>query len=311
MNAWKTAALTAALAAAAAAGALLGPPAHAQSTSRTVTPKPAQVFGGRGSEIGVSIRDIEENDLKTAKLSQTGGVVIEEVAEDSPASRAALKKGDIVVEFDGERVRSVRQFARLVQETPAGRKVQTAVMRDGQKVNVTVEPRESSGLNMFIRDLDGVRALGDLGRDFLFDVPAPPARPATPVPPAPPAAPKAPAAPGFPDFESFVWRIGNPLGMTVGDLSDQLAGYFGVKEGVLVTSVADNSAAARAGIKAGDVVTSFNGTNVTQPSALRRQIQRLQDGDEFTVGVVRDKKTLTLKGKAETTRSRRTYRSVI
>ena len=311
MNAWKTAALTAALAAAAAAGALLGPPAHAQSTARTVTPKPAQVFGGRGSEIGVSIRDIEENDLKTAKLSQTGGVVIEEVAEDSPASRAALKKGDIVVEFDGERVRSVRQFARLVQETPAGRKVQTAVMRDGQKVNVTVEPRESSGLNKFIRDLDGVRALGDLGRDFLFDVPAPPARPATPVPPAPPAAPKAPAAPGFPDFESFVWRIGNPLGMTVGDLSDQLAGYFGVKEGVLVTSVADNSAAARAGIKAGDVVTSFNGTNVTQPSALRRQIQRLQDGDEFTVGVVRDKKTLTLKGKAETTRSRRTYRSVI
>jgi S1-C subfamily serine protease len=99
--------------------------------------------------------------------------------------------------------------------------------------------------------------------------------------------------------------------MTVGDLSDQLAGYFGVKDGVLVTSVADNSAAAKAGIKAGDVVTSFNGTDVTQPSALRRQIQRLQDGDEFTVGVVRDKKALTLKGKAETTRTRRTYRSVI
>ena len=99
--------------------------------------------------------------------------------------------------------------------------------------------------------------------------------------------------------------------MTVGDLSDQLAGYFGVKDGVLVTSVADNSAAAKAGIKAGDVVTSFNGTEVTQPSALRRQIQRLQDGDEFTVGVVRDKKALTLKGKAETTRARRTYRSVI
>ncbi len=43
-----------------------------------------------------------------------------------------MKKGDIVVEFDGEHVRSVRQFTRLVQETPAGRKIQTSVIRDGQ-----------------------------------------------------------------------------------------------------------------------------------------------------------------------------------
>jgi S1-C subfamily serine protease len=99
--------------------------------------------------------------------------------------------------------------------------------------------------------------------------------------------------------------------MTVGDLSDQLAGYFGVKDGVIVTSVADDSAAAKAGIKAGDVVTSFDGSDVTQPSDLRRRIQRLDDGDEFTIGVVRDKKSLTLKGKAETTRSRRTVRTVI
>ena len=69
--------------------------------------------------------------------------MIEEVAEDSPAAKAGLKKGDIVVEFDGERVRSVRQFTRLVQETPAGRKIQTALMRDGQKLTMTVEPRES------------------------------------------------------------------------------------------------------------------------------------------------------------------------
>jgi serine protease Do len=312
MNVWKTAALTAALAAAAAAGAATGPAVRAQSTARKVAPQAVEIFTGRGSEIGVSIRDVEENDVKTGKMPQTGGVVIEEVAEDSPASKAGLKKGDIVVEFDGERVRSVRQFRRLVQETPAGRKAQTAVMRDGQRLSVTIEPRESSGLNVF-GDLDQARLLRDLGRDFSFDMPvppAPPARRATPVPPVPPAAPK-PPSPAFPDFEGWVWGIGNPLGMTVGDLSDQLAGYFGVKDGVLVTSVADNSAAAKAGIKAGDVVTSFNGTDVTQPSALRRQIQRLQDGDEFTVGVVRDKKALTLKGKAETTRTRRTYRSVI
>jgi serine protease Do len=305
MNAWKTTAVAAAMLVAFVAGAAGLPPAHAQSPTRAVAPRALEILGGRGSQIGVTIRDVEDGDAKAGKLAAQGGVVIEDVAEDSPASRAGMKKGDIVVEFDGERVRSVRQFTRLVQETPAGRKTQASVVRDGQRINVTVEPRENNGLNV-LGDLDGARVFRDFGRDFPFDVPATPTRPARPATPAPPTPPPAPA---FPDIDSFVWRTGNGLGITVGDLSDQLAAYFGVKDGVLVTSIADNSAASKAGIKAGDIITSFNGSDVSGPSDLRRRIQRLQDGDEFTAGVVRDKKSLTLKGKAETTRSRRTYRS--
>jgi len=305
MNAWKMAAVAAALLVASGAGAAFLPPVHGQSPTRTVAPRALEILSGRGSQIGVTIRDVEDSDAKAGKLAAQGGVVIEDVAEDSPASRAGIKKGDIVVEFDGERVRSVRQFTRLVQETPAGRKAQASVVRDGQRINVTVEPRDSNGFDVF-GDLEGARVLRDFGRDFSFDIPAPPPRPARPATPAPPAPP---AAPAFPDIDTFVWRTGNGLGMTVGDLSDQLAAYFGVKEGVLVTSIADNSAASKAGIKAGDIITSFNGSDVAVPSDLRRRTQRLQDGDEFTLGVVRDKKSLTLKGKAETTRSRRTYRS--
>lgn len=313
MRLWKAAAAGAALLAAATGSALLFPTVHAQSASRAVAPRALQVLAGRGSQIGVTIRDVDDNDAKAGKMTQPPGVVIEEVAEDSPASKAGLKKGDIVVEFDGERVRSVRQFTRLVQETPAGRIAQAAVVRDGQKLTITVEPREGNGFNVF-GDLDPARVIGDMAREFRFDglappppPPAPPARPGRPAPPEPPAPPAAP----FPDVDTFLWRSGNGLGITVGDLSDQLAGYFGVKDGVLVTSVTDDSAAAKAGIKAGDVITSFNGTDVTQPGDLRRRIQRLADGDEFTVGVVRDKKPLTLKGKSETMRSRRTYRTVI
>jgi serine protease Do len=305
MNAWKMAAVAAALLVASGAGAAFLPPVHGQSSTRTVAPRALEILGGRGSQIGVTIRDVEESDAKTGKLTAQAGVVIEDVAEDSPASRAGIKKGDIVVEFDGERVRSVRQFTRLVQETPAGRKAQASVVRDGQRINVTVEPRDSNGFSVF-GDLEGARVLGDFGRDFSFDMPAPPPRPARPATPAPPAPP---AAPAFPDIDTFLWRTGSGLGISVDYLSDQLAAYFGVKDGVLVTSIADNSAASKAGIKAGDIITSFNGSDVTAPSDLRRRTQRLQDGDEFTVGVVRDKKSLTLKGKAETTRSRRTYRS--
>ncbi len=304
MSLWKGAALAAALTAAVGIGAVVLPPSHAQTSTR-VTPKAVQILSGRGSQIGVTIRDVEESDAKTGKLAATSGVVIEEVSEDSPAAKAGLKKGDVVVEFDGERVRSVRQFTRLVRETPAGRKIQTSVMRDGQKVNLSVEPREGGSFSYF-EDGDKLSVLRDFAGDFPFAVPAPakPAPPATPMPPKPPL-------PAFPDFDTFVWRSGNSLGITVGDLSDQLAQYFGTKAGVLVTSVADNSAATKAGIKAGDVITSFNGTEVTSPSDLRRRLQGLQDGDEFTVGIVRDKKATTLKGKAETLRPRRTTRTII
>ena len=300
MNACTSAALAAALVGAAAAGAAFFPPAHAQTAART--PRAIEVFG-RGSQIGVTIRDVEEADAKSNKLTAPSGVIIEEVRDDSPAAKAGLKKGDIVVEFDGERVRSVRQFTRLVQETPAGRRTQATVMRDGQRVNLTVEPRETDGFNVFA-DGKNLSVLRDFAGDFAFDVPHP-------VAPAPPAVPKPPAPPAFPDFDTFVWRGGNILGITVGDLSEQLAQYFGTKEGVLVTSVADNSAASKAGIKAGDVITSFNGSDVATPSDLRRRIQRLQEGDEFTLGIVRDKKALTLKGKAEATRPKSTYRSIV
>jgi serine protease Do len=300
MSVWKSAALAAALLTAGSTGAAFFPPTHAQAPARAA--RAIEVFG-RGSQIGITIRDVEDADAKTNKMAAPSGVVIEEVKDDSPAAKAGMKKGDIVVEFDGERVRSVRQFTRLVQETASGRKIQTALMRDGQRVNVTVEPRESDGLNVFA-DGKNLGLLQDFANGYAFDIP----RPAAPAPPTPP---KPPAPPALPNFDTFVWRSGNVLGITVGDLSDQLAQYFGTKEGVLVTSVADNSAAAKAGVKAGDVITSFNGADVTTPSDLRRRVQRLEDGDEFTVGVVRDKKAITLKGKAETTRPRSTYRSIV
>jgi S1-C subfamily serine protease len=300
MKAWKTAAATAALAVAAAMGAAIAPPARAQGS----TPRPAralEVIGGRGSQIGVSIRDVGTND------KAQNGVVVEEVATESPAEKAGIKKGDVIAEFDGERVRSVRQFTRLVQETPTGRKAQTVVMRDGQRVTVSIEPRESDGFTV-LRDLASGRAFGDFGGDWEFAMPAPPAPPARPALPAPPATP---APPSLPDYQGFIWRSSSGLGITVSDLSSQLGDYFGAKDGALVTSVSENSAAAKAGLKAGDVITAFNSGAVTNGSDLRRRIQRLEDGDEFTIAIVRDKKPLTLKGKYESPRATRTTRTII
>jgi S1-C subfamily serine protease len=289
MKGWKTGAVVTAVVTAAGLGASMAPVAHGQST---VTPRRAfEIFSG-GSRIGVSIRDLDESDAKSVKEDATG-VVIEEVSTDSPAAKAGLRKGDVIVEFDRERVRSARQLTRLVQETPAGRAVPATVLRDGQRTSVTITPDDG---NRFSYDRFG--DLENLGNLRFRVAPKPPS------PPAPPAPPMAW------DFDELLGRS-NRLGVTVDALTGQLAEYFGAKQGVLVTSVYDNSAAAKAGLKAGDVITSFDGSPVEGPADMRRRIQGLRDGDEFTIEVLRDRKGVTLKGKAERTERRRTSRTIL
>lgn len=294
MNLWKTAVLGTVLMVSAAAAAAFAPVASGQEESPRIERRAVEIFGG-GGRIGVSIRDVGEGDAKAAK-GATAGVLVEDVAADGPAAKAGMRKGDIIVEFDGERVRSARQLTRLVQETPAGRSVPAVLLRDGQRTTVTVTPEESNRFSF-----ERLHDLEDMARGFALRVP--------PVPPAPhaPGAPNPPDAPPPPPtvfrFDELLGR--NQLGVTLQSLAPQLAEYFGVKEGVLVTSVSDSSVAAAAGLKAGDVITSFNGASVNDPGDLRRQVQQLKDGDDFTVVVTRDHKSVTLKGKADWPERRR------
>jgi serine protease Do len=300
MKMWKTAAVIAIAVAAAGVGAALAPPAHGQTRPRAVkvqSNRAFELFTG-SSRIGVSIREVEESDAKSAK-GATAGVVVEEVSTDSPASKAGIRKGDVIVEFDGEKVRSVRQLTRLVQETPAGRSVPAVLLREGQRTPVTVTPTDSGRFSF-----EGLDDLADWGRDFKYRI-----APRIATPPAPPTPPNPPTPPSF-VFDGLLNRA-TRLGISIDSLSPQLAQYFGTKDGVLVTSVTDDSPAAKAGLKAGDVITGFNGNTVGDPSELRRRIQSLGDGDEFTIAAMRDRKPVTLKGKVERTERRRTSRTIL
>ena len=273
--------LATAVAATAVAGmATLGPALTAQTTVQ-LSDDPAQLvkFFKFGSKLGVSVRDITDEDLKTNK-GPAQGVIVEDVQEDSPAQKAGLKNGDVIVEFDGDRVRTTRQFTRLVQESPVGRSVPIVVTRDGQRVPLTVARRDDDAFR-YVDEL--VRA----PKGFAKMIP--------PMPPLPPPA----------KFDGFYSYGNGRLGISIQELSSQLADYFGTKDGVLVTSVTENSTASKAGLKAGDVITSFDGQAVDSTSELVRRTQRLDAGAEFTVGVVRDKKSMTLKGKLEPAQPRR------
>ncbi len=293
---WKGVAAAAVLTAVAAAGAW-APALEGQARDERPRARVMQMITGRGSEIGVSIRDLDESEGRAAAAGRPG-VLVEEVTAGGPAASAGVKKGDVVVEFDGERVRSARQFSRLVEETPVGRKVPTVVSRDGQQVTVTVEPTASDRIR-FGGELDAARVMRDFNFDGDFSADFPPAPPAPPAPPRAPGAPPVPPVPAVPNLDRFMFSSQGRLGITVSSLSDQLAEYFGVKHGVLVTAVQEGSAAAAAGFKAGDVVTSLNGSDVSDPMELRQRSARLEDGSAFTAVVVRDHKTMTLKGKMQ------------
>ena len=97
------------------------------------------------------------------------------------------------------------------------------------------------------------------------------------------------------DGEPFMAASRGRLGVRVQDLSEELAGYFGVKSGVLVAGVEADAPAAKAGVKAGDVITAVNGQAITDPGELRREVAKVEDGKTADLAVTRDKKALTLK----------------
>ena len=101
---------------------------------------------GGGSEVGVSVRELNSDEIAKAKLAQAGGVLVEAVREGSPAARAGLMTGDIVVEFDGERVRGVRHFMRLVRETPPGRGIKGTIVRAGSRRDLEITPEAGDPL---------------------------------------------------------------------------------------------------------------------------------------------------------------------
>jgi len=89
------------------------------------------------------------------------------------------------------------------------------------------------------------------------------------------------------------WQSG-VLGVEAEQLGSQLAEYFGVKEGVLVRSVNRDSAAEKAGIKAGDVILKVDEVKVVSPRDVTAAIRKLGPKTTFPVALVRNHKELSV-----------------
>lgn len=233
--------------------------------------EPFIVLGG-GAWLGVSVSDVNADKVRELRLPGEYGALVERVVEESPAAKAGLQKDDVIVSFAGERVRSAAQLTRLVRETPAGRKVALEVVRGGQTraVEVTVERRRAGAW----------------------------VAPEIHVAPRVEVAPRFEIAP-MPPFEAHMFTRGPRLGISADEISGQLAEYFGVKQGrgVLVKEVMEGSAAAKGGLKAGDVIVRVNDKEIGDIDDLRRALRESEK--QATVTIVRDRREQTLKVELE------------
>ena len=231
-----------------------------QSQAQTPKARATSVFSNSRSYLGVGVVDITDERAKTLGMKEALGVEVTWISEDSPASKAGIKKGDVILEYNGTRVEGNAQFVRMVQETPAGRKADLQVWRNGAKQSIS--------------------AVIGSHQDRVFSF----AMPSVPLPPEPPVMPDTP-------HDMFSWRS-TFLGVETEGLTSQLAEFFGVKEGVLVRSVIKGSAAETAGLKAGDIITKIEGQAVSSPRTVTSLLRKA--GANVTLTVVRSHKEITL-----------------
>ncbi|WP_456370945.1 DegQ family serine endoprotease [Thermodesulfatator atlanticus] len=110
--------------------------------------------------LGVVIQDLNEDLAKSFGLERPEGALITEVAENSPAEKAGLKRGDIIVKYDGKPVKNVAELRTMVALTPPGTKVKIVVMRNGKpkelEVTIGTQPQGLSiitGQDEFLKKL--------------------------------------------------------------------------------------------------------------------------------------------------------------
>jgi serine protease Do len=251
--------------------------------------------GEEASWLGVELREVTSETAKDLKLPAERGVVLSSIVPDSPAAKAGLKENDVVTEINGQRVEGALQFRRMIREIPAGRTVQLTVWRDGQAQTVSVTlGKGEDRLQSFKVFTPGPGAPGS----FTFNMP------------------EIPVVPRMEWDGSRLLMGAQPrLGIEAEDLSGQLATFFGAPdgEGILVRDVSPGSPAEKAGLKAGDVITSLNGERVRTVGDLRGKLgakpgaKDQNQGQTVKLGVLRNKSevSLTVELPAPSPRSKR------
>ena len=163
--------------------------------------------------LGVVIQDIDRDLAEAYGLAKPAGALVAKVLPDTPAEKAGLKEGDVIIAFNGQDIGLSSELPQMIGRAKVGKKVPLTLLRDGKKMDIPFE----------------VASLPDDEED-------------------------SPEKAAEPDL--------NSLGVGLRNLNDQEKTQLKLEGGVLVLRLADDGAAADAGLRANDVIVRLNNQTI-------------------------------------------------
>ncbi len=108
--------------------------------------------------LGVRIQTVTEEIAESLGFEEAAGALVADVTKDSPADRAGVEAGDVIVSFDGKRVKQMRELPRMVADTEISRKVKIEVWRKGETKELWVTLGELEEAEKVMAALGGKEA---------------------------------------------------------------------------------------------------------------------------------------------------------
>ena len=191
--------------------------------------------------IGVEIRTIDELEAKSAGLDKVDGVMINNVLKDSPAEKAGVEVGDIILELDGQSLKTSNDLQSRIAMHHANDVVKLTLWRDGKKIykSVKLEPKET----------DPEENKGIAGEN------------------------------SKPDEDEQKPVTFDKLGFAISPITKDIKKSLDVKEGALITKVDRYSKAAERGLAPNGVIVKVDRKSVSSPEQVRKIIDSKKSGD--------------------------------
>jgi serine protease Do len=203
--------------------------------------------------LGVKIQSLTDEAAETQGVKENTGALVAGITPDSPAAKAGIVEGDVILKFDGKDVSSMRGLPRIVAQTPIGKDVDVEILRKGQKMNLKV------AVGRLLEDSEPVKT----------------------------SAKEAPKGKGGKAKEKDKDKDGSIkpsgrnslIGLVLAPLTDELRTQHSVAEtvkGVIVLEVDPASPAAEKGVKVGDVIVEVAQEAVTSLDDITKSVDKVK-----------------------------------
>ncbi len=221
--------------------------------------------------LGVSLLDVDADAAARLHLKDTHGAQILTIDQDAPAASAGLRPRDVILELNGQRIENVDALRHRLHDTPTGSTVSLRIARDAGEQSLSVQLGDEAEIAQRAWEQHfNAPGMGpdDAGAANAGTLPSTQAAPASSF--LPPSGSRGPGSSFLGVFSINAFYTG----AEIDPLSSQLADFFGVHDGagLLVRSVNDNSPAAAAGLKAGDVILRVNNRPVVSRVDWEKQL---------------------------------------